>query len=189
MNMIDRLEKLGRLVLWLSLAATCIAALVTYVSVVRRASEVAAKLEQTQKDLDEAMKPKPPDPIPRLTLESMGASMHSLNTRNATGRVYFSNVSARKGVVCAIATVASPTGGRTTSLPSCIEVMPYASGLQIEVPFAGRDLEAVCKAGDCEIDIVNKNDDAAAPTQVPEPPQAAPAAPAAPTAGASSPTR
>jgi hypothetical protein len=157
MHWIDRLEKVGRLVLWLTLASAVVLVPLAYINL-RRSAELeeagrqAARLAAEQSGTKEN----------RLLLSSMGSIMTSLNVSTSTGRVWFSNVSARTGIVCVLGSAKNSNTNMTSeSLPSCKEIPPYASNVAIEMMFAGSDVQAVCKQVSCSLEVRDVADVAA----------------------------
>jgi hypothetical protein len=149
--MVDLLEKLGRLVLWLALASACVLAPITYIRLQREErtlqeserKEVEAR-EKAEKERELAEK------HPRLSLKSMGMYMGSLQASDAQGRFWFTNVSPRSGALCVVGVATNPNSRSiSTSLPACEQVGPYSS-VMIKAMFAGSDLNSVCKGVTCE---------------------------------------
>lgn len=152
---IDRIEKVGRLLLWLTLASAVVLVPITYIkqaqvaeaarkeeqAFARKASEAAAKAAEDKKPV-------------RLTLASMGAIIRSLDTSRAKGAVWFSNVSARAGFVCVMGVMTNQTTKASTeSLPACKSVDAYASTVDIPLMFANGDVDATCRGGTCELSL------------------------------------
>ena len=158
MTWIDRLEKLGRLVLWLSLASVCV--LVPLGIAAQHSKEEA--LERAEREATKqlaALKAEPPPKPERLTLKSMGMYLGALRKDHAEGQVWFTNVSPRTGVLC-IRGVAknATTGASSESLAACQEVTPYASAVHVSLMFAGGDLTAACQSGPCQLSAVDVAD-------------------------------
>src|SRR4051812_27675381 len=135
MHVIDRLEKIGRLILWLCLAGCTVAVPVGLHIQTRQAADLA---ERTRLDVErataQAEKVKNAAPV-RLTLESMGLVMRAADNSH-TGFVWFTNVSPRSGVVCIQGTATnSRTKESAHSLPACQEVGPYASAMSMKLMF------------------------------------------------------
>lgn len=146
--MIDRLEKLGRLVLWLTLASAVVLVPIIYI---RQRTEEAARAElAAQNEQRRALEAKEAEKSVRLSLASMGDVIHRLSTATATGHIAFSNVSPRSGVVCIAGVATNPdTNAKTESLASCKRVGAYDTNVDMQVSFAGGDLSAVCKGVTC----------------------------------------
>jgi hypothetical protein len=125
--------------------------------------ETARSAELARADLEkvraEAQKEKDKKPE-RLTLGSMGAFMTSLNYTTAIGQLWFTNVSNRHGVVCALGTAVNSSSHQSSeSLPSCKDVEPYAS-VQLSFAFAGGDLSSICPNGSstCKLTVTDVQD-------------------------------
>ncbi len=149
MPWIDRFEKLGRLLLWLTLSTVLVALPVAFTKQHRGEQELRESLQKAEAKLADALAPKKP---PRLALVSMGSLLSSLSQSTATGHLWFTNVSPRAGVVC----VQGVAGNRaiqmiSTSLPACQEVGAYASAVHMTVMFAGGDLAAACGKAECDL--------------------------------------
>jgi hypothetical protein len=149
MAWIDRFEKLGRLLLWLTLSMVLVALPVAFAKRHRGEQKLAEALQKAEANLAEALKPKKPA---RLALGSMGAFLSSLNQSAATGHLWFTNVSPRSGVVCVHGVAGDPATRRvSTSLPACQEVGAYASAVHMTVMFAGGDLAEACGKTACPL--------------------------------------
>jgi hypothetical protein len=145
----DRIEKVGRFVLWLSLASAVVLMPLTYINFKR-----SAELQQEESAREAARKASEPPKDNRLRLDSMGSIMTALNVPAATGRVWFSNVSSRTGIVCIVGTATNPNTNMTTdSLPSCKQISSYATGVEMQMMFADRDVAEICKATSCRLSI------------------------------------
>jgi hypothetical protein len=154
MNMlwIDRFEKLGRLLLWLTISLVLVALPVAVAKRNLGEQELRESLQKAEANLAEALKPKKPEKPARLPLNSMGDIFRSLNQSTATGDLWFTNVSSRAGVVC----VQGLTGNLATrktvsSLPACQEVGAYASAVHMTVMFPGKNLAEACKNTSCDL--------------------------------------
>ncbi len=150
MESIDRFEKLGRLVLWLVISGVLVIAFaVVPLKLVKRSQaefELRERLSAAEENLVKALEPAKPS-IEVLTLKSMGAMLRGLNHSDAIGRVWFTNVSPREGVLCAVGSAKNDTSGDAAeSLAACTEVTPYSSG-KIELTFAGSELSTTCPGG------------------------------------------
>ncbi len=169
MGLIDRAEKLGRVVLWFSLAVLmCVgsAGLILQRAAEARAFEFAqasaveAKREAAEAAAAREVERAEASSVRRLSLGSMGATMFALSVSTAEGRLWFSNVSDRSGIVC-VSGVAhhTDTGNKTHSLPTCTEVGAYTSNVKLTVHFAGGELGDVCKGGSgCKIRFEDEPD-------------------------------
>lgn len=160
--MVDKLEKLGRLVLWLTLASGC---MLVVLGLARWQSEAAAAsaslraaTEREQKRLEkEAAKPQVPAGH-RLSLKSMGRVMRALDISGAQGAVWFTNVSQRSGVVCVVGVASNETTHQASeSLPACTAVSAYEA-VNMKMMFAGGELRSVCKGVECEFRIKDEPD-------------------------------
>jgi hypothetical protein len=80
--------------------------------------------------------------------------MSALNLSNATGQLWFTNVSPRVGFVCVRGVATNPTTQKTSqSLPACQEVGAYASTVRMTVMFAGGELANVCQKSQCDLRV------------------------------------
>jgi hypothetical protein len=130
---IERAEKVGRLVLWLVLSVT-----IVLVSL--------GKFESLQKSVS--------DKTLRIPFESFGNGLTSLNVENATGQLWFTNLSPRSGQVCVVGEAANAaTHAVTLSLPACAEVAPYASAVHVTLLFPAHQLADDCKTGGCNFRV------------------------------------
>jgi hypothetical protein len=158
---IDRVEKLSRVILWLSIASACVLAPITYMrnrrteaeerDAARRADEAAkAAVERADKAAHEPH---------RLAIASMGVYMSSLvpGAPGGQGNIWFTNVSSRTGFLCVYG-VATNRGTKQTSrsIAACADVHAYASTEHLSLMFAGGELSGVCpKQGDCDLAFVD----------------------------------
>jgi hypothetical protein len=157
---LDRIEKGGRLVLWLSLASACLIAPIEYARQHRAEVEMQearrkADDEREKQKADEERKTKEATgENDRLTLASMGAFLRRLDYSTGEGHVYFTNVSPRAGYVCLVGSARNnTTKAETTSLASCQHVAPYGSGVTMAVNFAGGELRDTCPNGNASCDF------------------------------------
>jgi hypothetical protein len=163
MEMIDRLEKVGRLILWLVISAVLVIGFaVVPLQLVRLSSAEASlrdDLEKARAKFDETLAEMKRPKVERLPLKGMGAYITGLNHREAVGKVWFTNVSPRSGFVCLEGVATNDeTGERSTSLPSCTQVEPYAT-VSIQTMFAGGDLQSVCpRGGGCSFSVAEVDD-------------------------------
>jgi len=149
---IDRIEKLGRLVLWLALAAAVVIVPIEYVNHKHEESKAEAELKEAVKKAeakaDELEKAKAPSP--RITLASMGTVLSGISYSKATGSVLFTNVSSRTGVLCIVAVAQNPETKETSeSIPACQEVGAYASAVHVSAEFASGELANTCPRANC----------------------------------------
>ena len=141
---IDRFEKIGRLVLWLTLASTVVIAPIEYIKQKRAEEQMQEAARKEFVAAERAAKDKAAK-SERISLRSMGLIMRALSVPNASGHVWFTNVSSRTGVVCINGTATNPTTKASTdSLGACVPVGPYASQVEMKVMFAGGELAALC---------------------------------------------
>ncbi len=99
---IDRAEKFGRVVLWLSLAAACVIVPIEYVGAKRAEARAVTKAEA---DLQDALRKAEAraDGLhkelhhERLTISSMGGYLSEISYASAQGNLWFTNVSGRTG--------------------------------------------------------------------------------------------
>lgn len=153
-DMIDRLEKLGRLVLWVVISVVLVIGFAVVPLQLVEHSKAEAELRDELREASEELEELSNPTIERLSLNTMAPYLSGLDYRDSTGMVTFTNVSPREGVVCAegVATH-EETGESTTSLPSCARVEPYAT-VRMEMAFAGSDLARVCpKRSGCGLSV------------------------------------
>ena len=155
---IDRFEKVGRLVLWLTLASTVVILPLEYIKQKRSESQLQEAARKEALALEKELKAKA-EKSDRLPLAGMFPLMRALNTANASGYVWFTNVSPRAGVVCVTGLATNPTTKQVaSSLPACISVLPYASGVELKLMFAGGELRDTCKNVDCAFSVTDTPD-------------------------------
>ena len=160
MPWIDRFEKLGRLLLWLTISLVLVAMPVAFVKRHRGEQELRESLQKAEVQLAEALKPRKPEAPARLPLSSMGTFLSSLNQSTAAGHLWFTNVSSQAGVVCVQGVAGNPATRKfSTSLPACHEVGAYASAVHITVMFAGGDLAEACGKTACRLTFVEATTD------------------------------
>jgi hypothetical protein len=150
---IEKLERIGRLILWLAIASLCVTIPVRMHLQAREASRLAEetkaelareKADAAKRAAEEALKPQ------RLSLDSMGSAFSVLD--GSTGHLWFSNASARDGVLCIVG-IASKNGASTKSLTTCKKVEPYETNIKLSVMFAGGDLRAICPDSSCKFQV------------------------------------
>ena len=155
---IDRVEKLGRLVLWLTLAATVVIVPIEYAKAQRLEAQLQESARKAALALEKELKAKV-EKSDRLPLKGMPAVMRSLNVQTASGHVYFTNVSPRSGFVCVTGVAMNVTTKQISkSMPACVAAAPYASALEMKLLFAGNELEATCKNGGCDLALEDTPD-------------------------------
>jgi hypothetical protein len=148
---IDRIEKLGRLMLWLALAAAVVILPIEYVNSKREATKAEQDLKDEAKKADERADAleKAKAESPRIALASLGTFLTGINYSKAEGGLYFTNVSPRAGVLCVVGVAQDPgTKETATSIAGCQAVTPYASA-HLSVEFAGGDLTNTCPKSNC----------------------------------------
>ncbi len=158
MNLIDRLEKVGRLVLWLCLSACLVLVPVGLYAQEKQTALAAdrahADAERLRLDAerDAATKQKESE-RGLVSIHALGGVLQGLDGH--MGAVWFSNISPTPGVVCVRATMTNAkTGQVERSLPGCLEVAPYASNAMLKLMFAGGSLDEACpQAGACKLTI------------------------------------
>ncbi len=142
--LIDKLEKVGRLVLWMVLSAAVILGLVGTATWAKNAEAAQAELLAAKEELKKALEPKEPKEPSRIAAVDIGTYHSWLLLHNATGIGLFTNVSTRSGFICLQGVAKHPDGTREVlSLPACAPVSPYSS-FKIEASFIGQDLIAMC---------------------------------------------
>jgi hypothetical protein len=142
--MIDKLEKIGRLVLWLALSVFCVATPIAVHQQSTKQESAAAELVAEQGRQRDAKAKKEAEALALLPIKTLGSTMNILN--GAKGRIWFTNTSTRRGYVC-VAGKATSNAGEAHSLPACTKVEPYSGGM-LELLFSGDDIAASC-ADDC----------------------------------------
>jgi|HubBroStandDraft_4_1064222.scaffolds.fasta_scaffold741212_2 hypothetical protein len=151
---LDRFEKSGRLVLWLSIASACVIVPIAYVSQKRAETKAEAELQAAVKkaeakveELEKGNKPG------RVAFASIGAYMSSISYDKAQGNLWFTNVSPRGGTLCVVGVAQDPELSVKTSqsLPACQEVGAYASAVHVPLMFAGGDLGTACPKSNCRL--------------------------------------
>lgn len=149
---IDRIEKVGRLLLWLALAAAVVILPIEWVSHKRESTKAEEALQEELKkaeakadELEKARTTKA-----RIPLASLGTYLSGLSYSKAQAGLMFTNVSTRTGVVCVIATAQNPDTKETSdSIPACQEVGPYASAVHMSAEFGASDLANTCPKSNC----------------------------------------
>jgi uncharacterized membrane protein len=148
---IDRVEKIGRLMLWLALAAAVVILPIEYVNHKREATKEEQELKDEAKKAEERADAleKAKAENPRITLASLGGFLSGINYTKAEGGLFFTNVSQRTGVLCVVGVAQDPATKETAeSIAGCEAVTPYASA-HLSVDFAGGDLSNTCPKSNC----------------------------------------
>lgn len=163
---IELVEKGARALLWLALAAAVLIAALAYddqvqlqeagAQAARRAAEAKAKSAAVPSD----------QPV-RLHIDSLRPVMSGLVVPQSIGKLWFTNASARSGVVCVRGhAVNEKTNQSVRSLSACARVEPYASAVTLELRFAGRELDPICPdANACRLAIEEAPDPPAQPSK------------------------
>lgn len=142
-HIVDRLEKLGRLVLWLAISSVFVALPLAYAKQHEAEQRAVEALRKDAEKAAEAAASK--QKTIRLPLDSVGPAIRALNQTTARGSVWFTNLSALSGVVCLEGTATNPnTGESTTSLATCRRVEEYESLIEVNLMFAGGELFSLC---------------------------------------------
>jgi hypothetical protein len=174
MQWIDRLERIGRIVLLLSIAAAFVIAPIEYTRQHRIEAEWRdASLKAEHESRVEAEKTDlAAHELHRLSLASMGSFLSALVPSAAggdQGTVWFTNVSPRTGFLCVYGKATNRSTQRTTSsLPSCANIAAYASTAHLSLMFAGGELRDACpKQGDCDMVLHDASEPRDSPLDVP----------------------
>ena len=141
-------EKTTRAILWVTLSSVFVLVPITVIGM----SKTEAQLKEDAKKAEEriAELSKPPK-VDRFALKGAGAAMTALNVSEAEGRLFFTNVSPRSGVLCVHGVATNPvTSEKNESLSTCEHVQPYAT-VTIKVMFAGTALREACKNATCRL--------------------------------------
>jgi hypothetical protein len=163
---VDRLEKIGRFALWVALAALCVLMPIgmyrQHKETTRLADQVRQELAKEKKEAADREKDKENEKKPkRLSIKTMGPFLMGMD--GATGHVWFTNASARSGVVCLQGSAAPPgADGAATAIPACEPVGPYATNVKMSLLFAGGEVRAICPKGDCTLSVKDAPDEVAA---------------------------
>jgi hypothetical protein len=156
--LLDRIEKLGRIVLWLAISSACVIAPITYLKLQSAAAEMAEASRKA--DAEEAAKKAQAEldersgKTQRLPLATMGTFLDSLGA--AQGQIVFTNVSSRSGFLCVVGVARNRTTGKaTSSIPACKAVSPYDSTVVLSMMFAGGEMGTVCPNSSCDLEVVD----------------------------------
>ena len=154
---IERLEKVARSLLWLTLAATTVAVPLALAKERRAEADTHQRIADATRAAEQKLasfERASADKNARLTLASIGNRLTTLSTENASAQLWFTNVSARAGYVCVIGEVTNgATHALATSLPACAQVSAYSSAVHLTVMFPASDLNAACKGGPCSLQM------------------------------------
>lgn len=149
---IERLEKLGRLLLWLVLAGTIAIVPVAYINARRAetALQETIRKEELQRAKAEKAEKEKAEKSERLPLSTVQPALMALD--GAKGNLWFTNVSNRSGFLCVVGVATNPSSKQSTeSMAACKLVTPYASNIELTVVFAGADLRFICKETTCSL--------------------------------------
>jgi hypothetical protein len=168
MHWIERVERVGRFVLWLALASAAVIAPLSYIrqrraeAEQREAARVEAQAEAAKKAAEELAEKQEKKTEKSLSLAAMGQFLVGLDVATAEGHVWFTNVSPRAGVICVVGIAENQTTQKTsTSLPACHDVPAYGSAIRVPLMFAGGDLKGVCQTqGACRLEVKDAVEDA-----------------------------
>lgn len=162
--LMDKLEKAGRLLLWVTLSVAVILGIVGTAAWSKEAKAVQLELENAKENLRKAVEPKPPA---RYPLKGIGPAHTWFNVEDGKGALIFTNVSPTGGHLCIEGVAKHPNGQTVSSLPNCALVSAYSSA-KVDVAFLYRDLTALCgKANEsnCNLSFVEAAEPSAvAPT-------------------------
>lgn len=139
--LIDKLEKAGRFVLWMTITVAVVLGIVGAKRWSDETKAVQVELAAAKEELRKALEPRAPE---RLPPKGMGTYHSLLNPMTGIGHGFFTNVSPRSGHICLQGVLQHPDGQRVvTSLPACAVVNPYAS-FKIEASFLLSQIEELC---------------------------------------------
>lgn len=148
----DRLERVARSTLWLSMAAAVLIVPIAYVRQRRAEAELQEELRKTKDLFAEETKERASKKVLVLKVASMGPMLSGLV--KSEGHVWFTNVSPRAGVVCLLGVATNPTTqASVTSIATCHEVGAYASKVHMTMDFAGRELDEICAKVACTLAV------------------------------------
>jgi len=154
---IARAEKFGRLLLWIALAVTIVLVPIGLAKERKTEADTLARIKEATRATElkfEALEKSVSDKNLRIPFESIGNGLTSLSVENATGQLWFTNVSPRSGHVCVVGEATNvSTHAVTVSLPACAEVVAYASAVRISLPFPAQQLADNCKTGGCGLHV------------------------------------
>lgn len=156
---VDQVEKVGRFVLWISIAV--VFALVP-IGLYGREKQAAKDAEQARADHAREVADHAKEAIaeeeakrPRLlTLASMGNAMRLLD--GSTGYVWFSNAAPQDGILC-LKGRATGNGQSTESLATCKQIGAFETNIKMSVMFAGASIKALCAGAPCQFTVEDVN--------------------------------
>ena len=149
---IDQVEKGGRFLLWIVLAA---AAAVVPIGAYDISKASARTAEQVRLDAardaakEKAAKEAANKPA-RLSLASLGPILNLLE--GSIGTIWFSNATSHEGFVC-VQGIVSVGEQSTKSLASCRKLDAYETNVKMTVEFAGASIKAICPTGSCSFNV------------------------------------
>jgi hypothetical protein len=147
--MSEKIERIARTLLWLSLAAVAALIPVAALRQVNADESAKAALQELQSKLDEATADKP---VSVISFETLRPGLTVLDPRESKGAMLFTNVSERSGVVCVQGVAVNrDTGATSESMPACHAVEPFASNVAVELMFAG--LADFCQSSGCTMRV------------------------------------
>ena len=156
-TLIERAEKGARLVLWLALSAASVMVSLGVVKERKVEADTQARIKEATRAAEEkfeSLQKSVSDRTSRIPFESIGNGLTALNVENATGQLWFTNVSPRSGHVCVVGEATNAaTHTVTTSLPACAEVSAYASAVHLTLLFPGQQLVENCKVSGCGFQV------------------------------------
>jgi hypothetical protein len=151
---VDGIEKGARVLLWLSIASVCVLVPIGYIGQKRTETEAEIAMREALKNAEAKVEGIEKANAPhRLSLASMGTWFSAINYTTAEGSLWFTNVSPRAGTLCVVGMAQDPelSMKTATSLPACLEVRAYASGVHVSFMFAGSDLTTACPKSNCRL--------------------------------------
>ena len=176
-SLLDRIEKVGRVVLWFAIASACVVLPIEYVlhknALKREETKAEAELQTAVKRAEaKADELEKRNKSRRLTLASMGPYISGIHYSTAQGDLWFTNVSHRTGIVCVYGEAQDPETQKTSeSIAACHEVGAYAA-VHMSLMFAGGDLSSACPKSNCRVKLkeaaeVKEEKDEKAPAAAP----------------------
>ncbi|MEY4579656.1 MAG: hypothetical protein RL701_4359 [Pseudomonadota bacterium] len=159
----EQLEKIGRFVLWVTLALVCMLTVLGLARYQNALAAASASLNALERHREEAKQQEADSKLRRLAFSSMGNVIKSFEPARALGEAWFTNVSARTGTVCVTGVAENAaTKQALESLTACESVNPYAA-VHLRFVFAPGTLSEMCKTAKCEMELRDEPDVAAHP--------------------------
>ena len=153
MDLIEKMERMGRLVLCLAVASACVVVPLAYTKDRRekaaredrsKQEEVVARQREKQNEERSKQAEEEKKRALRLPWTKMGPHLYGLDVAKAEAGVTFTNLSPKQGFVCLSATATNPnTKAQASSLPACQAVSPYSTA-SLRIPFARGDMTSTC---------------------------------------------